>query len=81
MRPLVTVGKQGITPALIKETAACLLAHELIKVKILESATLDGPTCADTLSQETGAAVAQQVGRTFLLFRPHPKAPQIKFTT
>jgi len=52
---------------------ATLVANELIKVKVLETAPLDKAECARQLERATGAVCAQQLGRTLLLYRPHPE--------
>ncbi len=38
LKPIVLVGKNGITDSILKEIDAALEAHELIKIKFLESA-------------------------------------------
>ena len=77
LRPLVTVGKQGVTAPLIGQVEDCLLAYELLKIRVLETSPLDRKTVADRICQATGGAMAQQLGRTLLIYRPHPEAPQI----
>lgn len=74
---VVQVGKEGITPALVAATNAALERHELIKVKVLGEAPLDRHEAAEKLANETRAALAQVLGRTFLLYRRHPKKPKI----
>ena len=37
MRPLLQVGKNGITPALIKQVDALLEDHELVKITLLQN--------------------------------------------
>jgi RNA-binding protein len=78
LRPLLTVGKHGLTEDLIREVDQCLLAHELIKVKVLESSPLGRSEVGPRLGEATGCAVAQTLGRTVLLYRPHPEEPRIE---
>lgn len=75
--PVVFVGKEGLTESLVKATAAALLTHELIKVRILPEAPIDRKEAANELAQATHSALAQVLGRTFLLYRRHPKKPKI----
>ncbi len=69
LSPVVTVGKGEVSDALLKETAEALEAHELIKVKILESCILDRSDVAQIMAVGCDAEVAQILGRTILLYR------------
>ena len=69
LSPVVMVGKGEVSDALLKETAEALAAHELIKVKILESCPLDRSDVAQILAVGCEAEVAQILGRTILLYR------------
>jgi RNA-binding protein len=75
--PVVALGKNGITPALVKQTSAALLQHELVTVRIQPEAPLDRHEAADALADETSSAIAQVLGRTILLYKKHPKEPKI----
>lgn len=78
LRPVTTIGKQGVAETLVTQVDANLLAHELIKVKVLKTCPLEPATVAEALTGRTGAALAQTVGRTLLLYRPHPEKPVIE---
>jgi RNA-binding protein len=69
LKPVITVGKGEVTEALVKETAEAITSHELIKVKILESCTMDRFDVAEELASACSAEVAQVLGRTLLLYR------------
>jgi RNA-binding protein len=75
--PVIAVGKQGVTPGLVKETQNALGTHELIKVRVMLEAPVDRRAAAEELADQTGAVLAQVVGRTFLLYKRHPKKPKI----
>jgi RNA-binding protein len=77
LRPVVQIGQAGITGALVEATGDALAAHELIKVKVLESAPLDRRQAARDLAAETRSEVAQILGRTILLFRRNPESPKV----
>ncbi len=78
LKAVVQVGKQGLAPALLEQVEASLLAHELIKVRVLETAPLDRRACAESLCAATGAELAQSLGRTLLLYRAHPEKPVLE---
>ena len=70
LKALIQIGKKEIEEALITETNAALDHHELIKVKLLESCSLDKHEASSMLANACGADVAQILGKTFLLYRP-----------
>ncbi|GAB4279016.1 MAG: ribosome assembly RNA-binding protein YhbY [Deferrisomatales bacterium] len=69
LKPTVTVGRDGVTAAVVATAEANLSAHELIKVKVGPGCPLDRQAVAAELAGRTGAAVAQLLGRTILLYR------------
>jgi len=69
LQPVIMVGKGEVNPALIAETEATLTAHELIKIRILESCLMDRHEVAEQLAAACCADVAQILGRTLLLYR------------
>lgn len=73
LRPVVQIGQQGLTPALVQATEEALATHELIKVKVLEASPLGRHEAAESLAAETGAELVQVLGRTVLLFKPRPE--------
>jgi RNA-binding protein len=75
--PVVAVGKNGITAALVRQTEQALLRHELVKVRVLGEAPVDRKEAAEELAKATGALLAQVLGRTFLLYKRHPEKPRI----
>jgi len=77
LKPVVMIGKDEVNPTLIRATDEALELHELIKIKLQEGCLTDRKTVAAELAQQTGAAIAQILGHTFLLYRP-AQEPQIK---
>jgi RNA-binding protein len=75
--PVVQIGKDGVTEGVVKATRGALLAHELVKVKVLPEAPVDRKEVAEDLARKAGAALAQVLGRTFLLYKRHPQKPKI----
>ena len=62
------VGKGEIDETLIKSTADCLAASELIKMKVLENSAYTTREAADLLAQATGSEVVQVIGSRFVLY-------------
>ncbi|MBV8757422.1 MAG: ribosome assembly RNA-binding protein YhbY [Deltaproteobacteria bacterium] len=78
LKPLVQVGKGGIDDGLVAAVDQALADHELIKVKVGESAGLERHDVAEELAQKTHSQVAQVLGNTVLLYRADPDEPTIK---
>ena len=80
LKPVILLGKNGITDAVAKETNAALLAHELIKARLASSD--DGSTGLDddalALAKKTNAELIARMGRIAILYRAHPDKPKIK---
>ena len=75
--PVVQIGKEGITTGLVTATKEALLAHELIKVRVLTEAPVDRKEAGEELANLAGASLAQTLGRTLLLYKRHPNKPKI----
>ena len=68
LTPVFQVGKGEIDETLIKSTADCLAARELIKMKVLETSMYNAKEAAAVLAEATGAEVVQVIGSKFVLF-------------
>jgi RNA-binding protein len=80
LTPVVAIGKDGLTDAVVRATDAALTTHELIKVKLQREAPVDRHEAALDLAKRTKSTLAQVIGRTLLLYRRHPKKPKIDLT-
>lgn len=69
LEPVITVGKQGVAPAVVDQANAALEAHELIKCSVLENSGLSAREAADQLAELTSSEVVQVIGRRFSLYR------------
>ncbi len=72
LKPLVMLGRDGITENVINAAAAVLQAHELLKVKIGNGCLLEKGEAANTIAAATDSEVVGIIGRTFLVFRENP---------
>ena len=78
LEPVVYIGKEGLSPMLVKSTEAALKAHELIKIKAGQNCPLDRNAAGRELGELTGAIVVQVIGRMTLLYRANPDLPTEK---
>ncbi|MBM4282432.1 MAG: ribosome assembly RNA-binding protein YhbY [Deltaproteobacteria bacterium] len=77
-KPVVLLGHKGLTDAVIKETHAALLAHELIKVRLTgEDAEALDAEAAD-LERRSGAELIARLGKVATLYKRHPDEPRIE---
>lgn len=73
MKPIFQVGKDGVTANQIQSVYDALEAHELIKIKLLETCPDDVHNVALDLSMHTKADVVQIIGHTIVLYRSTDK--------
>ncbi len=73
LQPVVMIGREELSDRVLAAVEKALDDHELIKIKLQEGCLMDRSDAATSLAQQSGAAVAQILGRTILLFRPSDK--------
>ena len=74
LKPMLKVGKDGLSPAFLKATDDTLAHHELVKVKFDEFKEQKkelGPKLAESVH----ARLIMQVGHVVVLFRRKPAVP------
>lgn len=76
-KAIVQIGDQGLSPGVVQAVDLALTTHELVKVKVGGDAPEPPAELGPALARETRSALAQVIGRTLLLYRPHPKKPRI----
>jgi len=73
------VGHEGLAPSVLESIREAFNTRELLKVKLLESAPADvRETAAAIADALTDVHVAQTIGRTVVLYREDPDAPEIR---
>lgn len=75
---ILTIGKGGVTDAVITQADSALTARELIKGSVLETAMLTAREASDALCDALGADGVQCVGSKFVLYRKSEKKEQAK---
>ena len=76
LKPIVFVGEGGISPAVTKALDEALTSHELVKVRLRQPK--DKKAAARDLAAASASALCGVVGHVVVLYRPHPKEPQIE---
>ena len=72
LKPVVTLGAAGASPAVLAELDNALCHHELVKVKVRAEERSDRDRMIETLCHQTGAALVQRIGHMALIYRPAP---------
>jgi RNA-binding protein len=78
MKPVVIVGNDGVTDALVQSVREAFNTRELLKVKALDSAPAPIREISDAIAGALGdAQTVQTIGRTAVLYRPDPDEPEL----
>lgn len=75
--PVVAVGKDGVTDAVIRAAWQALQDHELIKVKLPQLEKGERREMAQHLKRALAAHLVDEIGRIVVLYRRHPDKPKI----
>ena len=78
LKPVVQVGREGVTDAVAGAVAAALETHELVKIRVGDGAPADRHEVADDLAARTTSDLVQVLGRTILLYRRRAGEPIIE---
>ncbi len=78
LKPLLQVGKGGITDSFIDQLRIILNTHELVKIKVIQTSELDLSEAEKVLTSKLPCQIAQKIGKTLLIYLPHPEEPKIK---
>ena len=70
--PVVMIGNDGLTPAIVRETDQALKAHGLIKVRVLGDDRQAREAIYQELAETLNAAPIQHIGKLLVLLRPKP---------
>lgn len=69
MDPIFQVGKNSMTPELVKAVSEALEARELIKISVLKNCADDPKELAAVLAERTRSQVVQVIGKKIVLYR------------
>ncbi len=77
LKPLIIIGHEGVTPAVIKFMLNALDAHELVKVKFNKLKD-EKETLIDELADKTQSCVAGTIGNIAIFYKMNPKEEKRK---
>lgn len=73
LAPVVLLGSQGLTEAVVKEIDRALTAHELIKVRVPSDDREERDALFHGVAGQLNAACVQSIGKVLVLYRPLPE--------
>ena len=76
--PVVMIGGDGLTPAVVKEVDAALNSHGLIKVRVFSDDRESRSSFFETLANQLNAAPIQHIGKLLVLWRPMPEKEKVE---
>ena len=81
LNPIVFIGQNGVTDAVIRSMDEALSAHELIKVKFVDhkEKRTKGRLAAE-LGEKTGGSLVGMIGHVAVFFRPRPDPRKRRIT-
>jgi len=74
LNPVVMIGEAGLTENVVKEIAASLDAHGLIKVRVFGDDRAARVAMYDQIATDLDAAQVQHIGKLLVLYRPKKEA-------
>lgn len=75
LHPVVMVGAEGVSDAVVRELDAALSAHALVKVRVLAEEREAREALLAALAERLSAAPVQHIGKLLVLWRPLPAKP------
>lgn len=79
IKPVVLIGSDGVTDAVVQSVADAFNTRELLKVKLQEAAPVPIREAADLITAALpDVHPVQTIGRTAVLYRPDPDEPDIR---
>lgn len=76
--PVVNIGKEGLTPAVVASARDVIKKRELIKVRVLQNCLEEPKNVIATLAERSDADLVQVIGRNGLLYKKNFDKPKIE---
>ena len=78
LEPVVMVGKDAVTPAVVQSARDVIRKRELITVRVLNNCLEDASDVMELLAERCDANLVQIKGNTGLLFKRNFEKPKIE---
>jgi putative YhbY family RNA-binding protein len=74
LKPVVTVGNEGLSAQVLKEIETCLKAHDLIKIRVTGDDRAARLALLGEICERSGASPVQQIGKILVVYRESQEA-------
>jgi putative YhbY family RNA-binding protein len=78
LKPVVLIGAEGLTDAVLAEINVHLAAHELIKIRVFGDEREERVAIYEAICDKLNAAPIQHIGKLLVIWKPEAKAPASK---
>ncbi|KWO81820.1 YhbY family RNA-binding protein [Burkholderia ubonensis] len=75
LKPVVLIGAEGLTDAVLKEIKVHVDAHQLIKIRVFGDERDERIAIYDEICDRLNAAPIQHIGKLLVIWRPEEAAP------
>lgn len=76
LEPSVQIGKQGLESNIALRLKESFYKHELVKIKILDTAPVETDEVAEMAVKTAKATLVRVIGRTIVLYKPFKDKPR-----
>ncbi|MFC0398578.1 YhbY family RNA-binding protein [Paraburkholderia rhizosphaerae] len=80
LKPVVLVGAEGLTDAVLAEIEVHLVAHELIKIRVFGDERDERIAIYDEICDRLNAAPIQHIGKLLVVWKPEAARPSARPT-
>ena len=77
LRPIVMVGQQGLSNAVLAELESTMTKHELLKIKVRADDREEKKKIVNKILEFSQAALVQVIGGVLIIYRPFEESPSI----
>lgn len=75
LKPVVAIGNDGLSAAVLKEIETSLKAHGLIKIRVTGDDREARESLLGEVCSRTGASAVQHIGKLLVVYRENPEEP------
>ena len=75
LKPVVAIGNEGLTAAVLKEVDTSLKAHDLIKIRVTGDDREARETLLGEICHRSGASAVQHIGKILVVYRENLDQP------